>query len=50
MKSALNVGCGGALHKSVSEPYFNKGYNMIGVDISEEYLKQFSQIFNTDVV
>lgn len=50
VKSALNVGCGGALHKSVSEPYFNKGYNMIGVDISEEYLKQFSQIFNTDVV
>jgi len=48
VKTALNAGCGGALHKSASKPYFDKGYNMIGVDISEEYLKEFAQIFNTD--
>lgn len=47
---ALNLGCGGELHKSVSKPYFIKGYDMMGVDISEEYLEQFSQIFNTGVV
>lgn len=50
VKKALNVGCGGALHRSVSKPYFDKGYNMIGADISEEYLKQFNRIFDTDVV
>jgi uncharacterized protein YbaR (Trm112 family)/ubiquinone/menaquinone biosynthesis C-methylase UbiE len=49
-KNALNIGCGGELHKSVSEPYFDKGYHMIGVDINEEYLKEFKKIFDTDVV
>lgn len=49
-KNVLNVGCGGAIHKSVSKPYFDKGFDTIGVDISEEYLKQFNQIFNFDVV
>lgn len=49
-KKALNVGCGGSLHKLVSKPYFDKEYDMIGVDISEEYLKQFNQIFNTEVI
>jgi len=49
VEKALSVGCGGALHKDVSTPYFDRGYNMIGVDINEEYLKQFNQIFNTDV-
>jgi SAM-dependent methyltransferase/uncharacterized protein YbaR (Trm112 family) len=48
VKTALNVGCGGDEHKSVSKPYFDKGYNMIGVDVSEEYLKEFVQIFNAD--
>lgn len=47
-KTALNVGCGGALHKLASKPYFDKGYDMIGVDINEEYLKEFTQIFKTD--
>lgn len=50
VKKALNVGCGGALHRSVSKPYFDKGYDMIGADISEEYLEQFNRIFDTDVV
>ena len=50
VKSALNLGCGGELHKLVSRPYFDKGYDMIGVDISEEYLAEFSRVFSTDVV
>lgn len=48
VKTVLNAGCGGALHKSVSEPYFDRGYNMIGVDVSEGDLRQFVQMFNTD--
>jgi len=47
-KTALNVGCGGKLHKLTSKPYFDQGYDMIGVDISEEYLKEFTQTFDTD--
>ena len=50
VKNALNVGCGGALSKSISKPYFDKGYDMIGVDVSEEYLEQFNEIFNADVI
>jgi len=50
VKNALNVGCGGPLSQSASKPYFDKGYDVIGLDVSQEYLKQFRQIFNTDVV
>jgi len=49
VETALNIGCGGELHKSVSIPYFNKGYHMWGIDINEQYLTEFSQIFNTEV-
>jgi len=46
--TALNAGCGGALHESASKPYFDKGYNMIGVDVNEEYVKEFAEAFNTE--
>ncbi len=47
---ALHIGCGGELHKSVSKPYFDKGFNMLGVDIFEDYLKEYSQLFNTGAI
>jgi SAM-dependent methyltransferase len=50
VNKALNVGCGGEPSKSASVPYFDSGYDMIGVDVSEEYLKYFSKAFNTDAV
>jgi uncharacterized protein len=46
----LNIGCGGELHQWVSRPFFNQGYNMLGLDISEEYLIEYNRIFKTDVV
>ena len=46
----LNIGCGGASHQSISWPFFNHGYDMIGVDISEDYLLEYKQIFNTDAI
>lgn len=50
VNKALNVGCGGEPSQEASLPYFNAGYNMIGVDVSEEYLKYFSKTFKTDAV
>jgi SAM-dependent methyltransferase len=50
VNKALNVGCGGEPSMGASIPYFNAGYDMIGVDVSEEYLKYFSKTFNTDAV
>jgi ubiquinone/menaquinone biosynthesis C-methylase UbiE/uncharacterized protein YbaR (Trm112 family) len=49
-KSGLNVGCGGALHRLVSKPYFDRGYEMVGVDISESYLSQYRKLFGADAV
>jgi len=34
----------------VAEPYFDRRYDMVGVDVSEEYLREFNQIFRADVV
>lgn len=44
----LNIGCGGELHRWVSKPYFDQGYEMLGIDISEEYLAEYRRIFKTD--
>ena len=47
---ALEVGCGGSLHKPASQPYFDHGYSVLGVDISEDYIHQFVYEFNTEGV
>jgi len=49
-KRGLNVGCGGDLHQLVSKPYFDRGYDMVGVDISEGYLLQYQKRFGADAV
>jgi uncharacterized protein len=46
----LNIGCGGELHQLVSKPFFDQGYEMLGVDISEEYLIEYSRIFKADAI
>jgi len=50
VNKALNMGCGGEPSKYASVPYFDAGYDMIGVDVSEEYIRYFSKTFNTDAV
>jgi len=44
----LNVGCGGELHQLISRPFFDHGYEMVGVDIFEDYLTQYARLFNTN--
>jgi uncharacterized protein YbaR (Trm112 family)/SAM-dependent methyltransferase len=44
----LNIGCGGELHQQVSKPFFSRGYDMLGIDICEDYLMEYSRIFKTD--
>jgi ubiquinone/menaquinone biosynthesis C-methylase UbiE len=39
--SVLHVGCGGILHKRVSDPYLEAGFTIVGLDIHETYLKEF---------
>jgi SAM-dependent methyltransferase len=46
----LNIGCGGELHQRVSKPFFDQGFDMLGLDISEEYLREYNSIFKTDVM
>ncbi len=46
----INVGCGGTLHKAVSRPFYDRAIDMIGIDISEEYLKEYKQVFESPVV
>jgi SAM-dependent methyltransferase len=46
----LNIGCGGELHQRVSKPYFDQGYDMLGIDISKEYLTEYRSIFKTDAI
>lgn len=36
----------GALHGSVSQPYFEKGCQLVGVDVYIKYLEEFRAIFN----
>lgn len=48
--ASLNVGCGGEKNASAAAVSVHNGYEMIGVDIHLEYLRQFNQIFNADVV
>ncbi len=47
-KIAANIGCGGYRHRMVSQAYFDFGFKMIGVDIREENIKEFSTFFNTE--
>ena len=44
----LNAGCGGEIHQWVSRPFFDKGYDMLGLDISEEYLVEYRSIFKVE--
>jgi SAM-dependent methyltransferase len=47
---ALNVGCGGRLTVSASKPYFERGYEVIGLDVSEEYLRDYRREYGCDVI
>lgn len=49
-RTGLHVGCGGELLHGTSIPYFDKGYNLLGLDISEDYLKEYIKIFNSEGV
>jgi ubiquinone/menaquinone biosynthesis C-methylase UbiE/uncharacterized protein YbaR (Trm112 family) len=49
-KNGLNVGCGGGLHQLVSRPFFDCGYEMVGVDIREKYLMEYRNLFKADAV
>jgi len=46
----LSVGCGGELHQAGAKPYFDRGFKLTGVDINEQYAKEFSEVFDADVV
>jgi ubiquinone/menaquinone biosynthesis C-methylase UbiE len=46
-QTVLHVGCGGKIHKAVSEPYFTNGFSMVGLDAHKIYLKEFTSHFNT---
>ena len=50
VNKSLNVGCGGSLQNSVSKPYFDRGYAMVGLDVSTEYLKEFAKEHHTDAI
>ena len=50
VKNVLNVGCGGPLTMSASEPYFDRGYDVVGLDVGEEYLIHYNKMFSADVV
>ena len=47
---AINVGCGGNLHQAVSKPFYDRAFDMIGIDVSEEYLKQYRKLLHAQVV
>jgi ubiquinone/menaquinone biosynthesis C-methylase UbiE/uncharacterized protein YbaR (Trm112 family) len=49
-KKGLNVGCGGELHQLISQPFFDRGYEMVGVDIFDTYVEQYSKLFKIDAV
>src|SRR5688572_8011187 len=49
-KMGLNVGCGGELHKLISQPFFDHGYAMIGVDIFRTYVEQYSKLFKVNAI
>jgi len=49
-KTALNIGCGGKIHHAAAKPYFDKHYDMTGVDISEDFLNEFKRAFFADAV
>jgi ubiquinone/menaquinone biosynthesis C-methylase UbiE len=45
-KRILHIGCGGALHAGVSQPYFENGCELVGLDVYIKYLKEFRALFN----
>ena len=49
-KKGLNVGCGGMLHQEISQPYFKRGFRLLGVDIFDQYVQEYSQLFDIDAV
>jgi 2-polyprenyl-3-methyl-5-hydroxy-6-metoxy-1,4-benzoquinol methylase len=49
-KRVLHVGCGGRLHAPVSKPYVENGYELVGVDVSEDYLGEFQCVLGADAV
>ena len=49
-KRGLNVGCGGEQHQLISKPFFDRGYDMIGLDVSEDYVLKYRKLFQASAV
>jgi ubiquinone/menaquinone biosynthesis C-methylase UbiE/uncharacterized protein YbaR (Trm112 family) len=49
-KRGLNVGCGGEQHQLISKPFFDRGYDMIGLDVCEDYVLEYCKLFQASAV
>jgi ubiquinone/menaquinone biosynthesis C-methylase UbiE/uncharacterized protein YbaR (Trm112 family) len=49
-KRGLNVGCGGEQHQLTSKPFFDRGYDMIGLDVCEDYVSKYCKLFQASAV
>ena len=49
-KRGLNVGCGGEQHQLISIPFFDRDYDMIGLDVCEDYVLEYCKLFQASAV